>query len=278
MSGTSRPAARPAGGWAVVRPCALAPERVTPTPVPRPRKPARPATGRTSRPTRPPARRPARRGPFPLEAVLDRLEALAPTWDAPVVTFLAHTDADPWRVLASCILSLRTRDQTTAGASARLFARAADPRALLAVPEAELARLIHPVGFYRTKARTLRAIAALLLERHGGAVPRTREALLALPGVGPKTANLVLSQAFAVPAICVDTHVHRIPNRWGLVRTRTPEQTEAALARVVPERRWIALNPTLVAFGQTICQPVSPRCSACPVADACARVGVTRAR
>jgi endonuclease-3 len=191
---------------------------------------------------------------------------------------MAQSGDDPFLVLTSCILSLRTRDETTGPASARLFARARTPRALLDLPEGEVAKLIYPVGFYRTKARTLRAIAKALLERHGGRVPPDEAALLALPGVGRKTANLVLSQAFAKPAICVDTHVHRIPNRWGLVRTKTPEQSEQALREVVPERWWIDLNPTLVAFGQTICQPVSPLCSACPVAAACGRVGVTKSR
>jgi endonuclease-3 len=222
--------------------------------------------------------RPRKKPPFPVEEVLARLTALAPSWNAPVVTFMATSDDDPWRVLAACILSLRTRDQVTAVAAARLFERAPDPASTLAVPEKALAKLIYPVGFYATKARTLRAIAALVLERHAGRVPRTRDELLELPGVGRKTANLVLSQAFAIPAICVDTHVHRIPNRWGLIRTKTPEKTEEALAALVPERLWIDLNPTLVAFGQTLCQPVSPRCSACPAADECARVGVTTSR
>ncbi len=223
---------------------------------------------------------PRRKAPpaFPLERVLDTLIAQASGWAAPVVTFIAQTDDDPFQVLASCILSLRTRDETTNVASQRLFARARDPRALLAIPEGELAKLIYPVGFYKTKARTLRQLAAALLERHGGQVPADLDALLALPGVGRKTANLVLSQAFDIPAICVDTHVHRIPNRWGLVRTKTPEQTEQALRARVPERYWIELNPTLVAFGQTICHPTSPRCSECPVAAACKRVGVTRSR
>ncbi|MCO5165822.1 MAG: endonuclease III [Planctomycetes bacterium] len=230
-----------------------------------------------------PARRVRRASPrrprgFPVEQVLDRLIAEAEGWAAPVVTFIAQAEDDPFQVLVSCLLSLRTRDETTNAASQRLFARADTPAALLALPEAELARLIYPVGFYKTKARTLRAVAAALLERHAGAVPRDEAALLALPGVGRKTANLVLSQAFGVPAICVDTHVHRIPNRWGLVRTRTPEESEAALRRVVPERYWVPLNPTLVAFGQTLCHPTSPRCSQCPVAASCARVGVTRSR
>lgn len=210
--------------------------------------------------------------------MLDTLRAAAPSWNAPVVTFMAQSGDDAFLVLTSCILSLRTRDETTGPASGRLFARARTPQALLDLSEGELAKLIYPVGFYRTKARTLRAIAKALLEQHGGAVPSDPDALLALPGVGRKTANLVLSQAFAKPAICVDTHVHRIPNRWGLVTTKTPEQSEQALMAVVPEAWWIDLNPTLVAFGQTICQPVSPLCSTCPVASACARVGVTKSR
>ncbi|MBX3465579.1 MAG: endonuclease III [Planctomycetes bacterium] len=220
----------------------------------------------------------ARRPRFPVERALDLLEEEARGWAAPVVTFIAQAADDPFQVLASCLLSLRTRDETTNAASQRLFARAATPASLLALPEAEVARLIYPVGFYKTKARTLRAVAAALLERHGGAVPADEAALLALPGVGRKTANLVLGQAFDVPAICVDTHVHRIPNRWGLVKTRTPEESERALQRVVPERSWVRLNPALVAFGQTICHPTSPRCSQCPVAAWCARVGVTRSR
>jgi endonuclease III len=220
----------------------------------------------------------APRRAFPIDEVLDKLEAAAPAWNAPVVTFMSTTDDDPWRTLAACILSLRTRDETTGPASRRLFARAKTPRGLLRLAEGELAELIKPVGFYRTKARTLRSIARIIIDQHGGEVPSDLEALLALPGVGPKTANLVLSQAFAVPAICVDTHVHRIPNRWGLIRTKTPEESEAALRAVVPERRWIDLNPTLVAFGQTICQPLSPKCSECPVREPCARVGVTRSR
>lgn len=227
----------------------------------------------------PTKKKPARKPPaFPLERVLDTLLAQASSWAAPVVTFIAQTDDDPFQVLASCILSLRTRDETTNVASQRLFARARHPAALLEISEGELAKLIYPVGFYKTKARTLRQLAAALLERHDGQVPADMDALLALPGVGRKTANLVLSQAFAIPAICVDTHVHRIPNRWGLVRTKTPVQTEQALRERVPERYWIDLNPTLVAFGQTICHPTSPRCSQCPVASACARIGVTRSR
>jgi len=185
---------------------------------------------------------------------------------------------DPFRVLVACVISLRTKDAVTAEASARLFAVAGKPAEVAALPEARIAKLIFPAGFYRTKARQIRAIARQLLERHGGAVPAERDALLELPGVGRKTANLVLGLSFAKPAICVDTHVHRISNRLGLVRTTTPTETEAALERVLPRRYWIDINDLLVTFGQTVCHPTSPHCSTCPLAGRCPRFGVTRSR
>ncbi len=185
---------------------------------------------------------------------------------------------DPFRVLIACVISLRTKDAVTAEASARLFAVADTPAAVAALPEARIAKLIFPAGFYRTKARQIRSIARHLLDRHGGTVPAERDALLALPGVGRKTANLVLGLSFAEAAICVDTHVHRISNRLGLVRTKTPAETEAALERVLPKRYWIDINDLLVTFGQTVCHPTSPRCSTCPLAGRCPRVGVARSR
>jgi endonuclease-3 len=185
---------------------------------------------------------------------------------------------DPFRVLIACVISLRTKDAVTAEASARLFAVAATPSAIAALDEARIARLIYPAGFYRTKAKQIREIARRLVAHHGGTVPADRDALLALPGVGRKTANLVLGLGFAVPAICVDTHVHRISNRLGLVRTKTPEQTEHALEAVLAERFWIDINDLLVTFGQNVCHPTSPRCSACPLAERCPRIGVSRSR
>jgi endonuclease-3 len=146
------------------------------------------------------------------------------------------------------------------------------------VDEDELARAIYPVGFYRTKAKALREIARQLLERFAGRVPDDIDQLLTLPGVGRKTANLVVAQAYGKPAICVDTHVHRITNRWGYVRTETPAQTETALRAQLPARHWIEINDLLVAFGQTICHPTSPRCSICPIARFCPRIGVVRSR
>ena len=185
---------------------------------------------------------------------------------------------DPFRLLVACVISLRTKDAVTAAASARLFAVAATPRAVAALPESRIAKLIFPAGFYRTKARQIREIARRVAVEHDGRVPAGREALLGLPGVGRKTANLVLGLGFGVPAICVDTHVHRISNRLGLVRTRTPEQTEHALEAALPQRYWIDINDLLVTFGQQVCHPTSPRCSSCPLAARCPRIGVTRSR
>jgi endonuclease-3 len=181
-------------------------------------------------------------------------------------------------VLVACILSLRTQDTTTGPAAARLFAVADTPRALLRLTPRRIERLIFPVGFYRRKARVIRAICRDLLARFGGRVPDEIDDLLTLEGVGRKTANLVVTMGYDKPGICVDTHVHRISNRLGYVRTRTPEETEQALRARLPRRYWIGYNDLLVAFGQNVCTPLSPRCSACPVRALCRRVGVTVAR
>jgi endonuclease-3 len=215
---------------------------------------------------------------FDIHEVIVRLRAAAPGWHAPVVTLIATHSADPFRVLVSCLLSLRTKDETTGPAARRLFALADTPRAMLQLPARTLERAIYPVGFYRTKARTLLELSRTLIERHGGAVPDSLEGLLAIKGVGRKTANLVLTQGFGKPGICVDTHVHRISNRWRYVRTKDPHATEMALRRKLPPEYWIEYNDLLVAFGQTICQPLSPWCSRCPVAELCPRHGVVRHR
>jgi len=219
-----------------------------------------------------------RGGPFPIERVLQRVREAMRRLDPPSVTARAARRRDPFRVLISCVISLRTKDEVTAVASARLLGRAGTPRALLALKEAEIARLIFPAGFYRVKARQLRAICARLIDAFGGKVPDEIDALLTLPGVGRKTANLVVAEGFGKPAICVDVHVHRIVNRWGFLRTKTPQQTEMRLRRRLPQAWWIPVNPLLVAFGRAICRPVSPHCSRCPVAASCRRVGVARSR
>lgn len=191
---------------------------------------------------------------------------------------MADSTRDPFRVLIACLLSLRTQDTTTGPAAARLFARARTPRTMLRLPAARIARIIYPVGFYRTKARTIRAVCRTLLDRFGGRVPDDLDTLLTLPGVGRKTANLVVTMGYGKPGICVDTHVHRIVNRLGWVRTRTPEATELALRARLPRRYWIGLNDLVVSFGQNVCLPVSPYCSQCPVRRFCLRRGVTRSR
>lgn len=213
-----------------------------------------------------------------IHEAIRRLERAAESWDRPYVDVEADRHRDPFRVLVSCILSLRTKDETTEAASKRLFRRARSPRGMLRLDEAEISELIYPVGFYRTKARTLHEISRALLDEHDGRVPADLDALLELPGVGRKTANLVRTMGHGEPGICVDTHVHRIPNRWGYIRTKSPEETEAALRAKLPPEYWIRINGLLVAFGQNICRPVSPFCSTCPVEDLCSRVGVDRSR
>ncbi len=199
-------------------------------------------------------------------------------WNPTALAAIADTTRDPFRVLIACILSLRTQDATTAGASGRLFPLADTPAAMLRLPPPRIERAIYPVGFYRTKARVIHSICRDLLERFGGRVPDEIDVLLTLKGVGRKTANLVVTMGYGKPGICVDTHVHRISNRLGYVRTKTPEQTEMALRAKLPARYWIGYNDLLVAFGQNVCTPISPRCSVCPVRALCRRVGVTASR
>jgi endonuclease-3 len=190
----------------------------------------------------------------------------------------AARDRDPFKVLISCILSLRTQDKTTGAASERLFRLASTPEALSRLALKTIEKAIYPVGFYRVKAETIRDISRELINKHSSKVPDPIEGLLALKGVGRKTANLVLTRGFDKYGICVDTHVHRITNRWGLVTTRSPDETEYSLRETLPKRYWKDLNGILVAFGQGICQPVSPRCSRCRIASPCHKRGVPRHR
>jgi endonuclease-3 len=210
--------------------------------------------------------------------VIRRLRRTRPAWNPTALAEIADTTGDPFRVLIACILSLRTQDATTAAAAARLFAVADAPATMVRLPAPRIARLIYPVGFYRTKARQIVGICRALLDRFEGRVPDTIDDLLTLDGVGRKTANLVVTMGYDKLGICVDTHVHRISNRLGYVRTRAPEETEMALRATLPRRYWIGYNDLLVAFGQNVCAPISPRCSTCPVRPLCRRVGVTSAR
>ena len=195
-------------------------------------------------------------------------------WPVPAIGQYTET---PFTVLMSCLLSLRTQDKTTIAASDRLFAIARDPKAMLATPVPIIEKAIYPVSFFRNKARDIHAICEMLFERFGGKVPSDMESLLSLPGVGRKTANIVITLAFRKPGIAVDIHVHRISNRLGYVRTKTPDETEMALRKKLPRRHWIVWNDLLVAYGQNLCKPVSPFCSTCEIAVYCKRVGVRRA-
>ncbi len=213
-----------------------------------------------------------------IHAIVRTLKREVRRWDPTAVGQVAEDSQDPFRILISCLLSLRTKDEVTGQASARLFARAHTPAGILKLREKTIARLIFPVGFYRTKAKVIRGVCRTLIDRYGGQVPDDLDELLKLKGVGRKTANLVVSIGYGKPGICVDTHVHRISNRWGYVKTRNPEETEQALRRALPRRHWMVFNDLLVSFGQNVCKPISPLCSRCPLEQYCAKVGVTRRR
>ena len=183
-------------------------------------------------------------------------------------------DKDPYKILIATILSLRTKDEVTREASIRLFQRAQTPQEMIKLTEDEIAKLIYPVGFYRNKSKTILAISKILLEKYNGRVPDTIEELTQIKGIGRKTANLVVTLAYDKPGICVDTHVHRITNRWGYVKTKHPDETEQELRKKLPLKHWKEINNLLVLFGKNICKPVGPRCDICPINDICPKIGV----
>jgi len=213
-----------------------------------------------------------------LPTVFKTLRAAYKRFKTPYVTEVAARRKDPFKVLVSCIISLRTKDETTRQASERLFQLAATPKGLAKLSIKDIEQAIYPAGFYRRKAETIKGLADKIDSVYGGMVPDTIEELLKLKGVGRKTANLVVTMGFNKPGICVDTHVHRITNRWGLVETAAPDETEAALRRILPTRYWLEINDLLVAYGQNLCKPASPICSICRIAPYCRRVGVERSR
>ncbi len=198
---------------------------------------------------------------------------------APAATQIVEEHGrDPFLILISCLLSLRTKDTVSLPASQRLFKVAKTPQEILKIPRLELEKIIYPVGFYRIRAIQLHEVSHELIERFDSTVPNNEEDLLSLKGVGPKTAALVLGEAFGIPAICVDTHVHRISNRLGLVKTKKPQETEQELKKVLPKEHWIEYNKLLVIWGQNVCVPISPFISKCAIADLCPRVGVKKSR
>ena len=210
-----------------------------------------------------------------IHAAVRILRREAPKWQTPVVTLIAEASDSPFKVLISCILSLRTQDSTTAQASRRLFALADSPETMGRLSAKKIEQAIFPVGFYRTKAKTILEICGNLNEKYRGRVPDEIDELIKFKGVGRKTANLVVTLGYNKPGICVDTHVHRISNRWGYTKTATPEKTESALRRKLPKQYWIEYNDLLVSFGQQLCRPISPLCSQCPMAKYCSQIGVT---
>ncbi len=205
------------------------------------------------------------------------IQKQARKFKVPSVTQISLLNS-PYKVLVSCILSLRTKDKTTIEASRRLFRVADNPRAMVKLSSARIEQVIFPVGFYRNKAKVILGLSRKINNNFKGKTPGKIEDLLRFKGVGRKTANLVLGLGFGIPAICVDTHVHRISNRLGWVKTEKPEETEMALRAIFPEKLWIGLNTTLVAFGQNLCLPVSPLCSICNAALICKRLGVEKSR
>jgi endonuclease III len=213
-----------------------------------------------------------------IHAIIRILRREVRQWQEPVVGVVARESRDPFKILIACLLSLRTRDSTTAEASQRLFALAPDPARMRRLTRKRIEKAIYPVGFYRVKAGQIQEICRRLLDDHGGRVPDSIEELVTFPGVGRKTANLVVTVGYGRPGICVDIHVHRISNRWGYVKTDKPDETEQALRRKLPAQYWISYNDLLVPFGQNVCQPVSPFCSRCKLTTYCERVGVTRSR
>ena len=195
----------------------------------------------------------------------------------PIVTIVSMTKS-PFMVLISCLLSLRTKDKVTGEASNRLFKLADNPEKMLDLSTESIEKAIYPVGFYKTKSKRIKEICKTLLDDYGGVVPDEIDELLKLKGVGRKTANLTVTLGYGKLGICVDTHVHRISNRLGLVTTKTPEQTEFSLRKILPQKHWLIYNDLLVTYGQNLCVPISPWCSKCKIFEYCKRVGVEKFR
>ncbi|KYC50268.1 MAG: G/T mismatches repair enzyme [Candidatus Methanofastidiosum methylothiophilum] len=198
-------------------------------------------------------------------------------FSVPIVSEVA-ADRDPYKVLISCVLSLRTKDEVTKRASLNLFEKADTPQKMILLDQSDLEKLIYPVGFYKTKAKRIIEMSKKILDDYDGKVPDSIDELLKLKGVGRKTANIVVTLGYQKPGVCVDTHVHRISNRWGYVQTKTPIQTEFALREKLPEKHWIEYNDILVTYGQNVCAPISPKCSICPIDTYCPKVGVEKHR
>lgn len=212
--------------------------------------------------------------PINIHAVYRVIKKEFEKYKMPVVDLVQVQTKDPFKVLIATLLSARTKDATTTQAAGRLFAVAGSMEELSKISLKKLEKLIYPAGFYRNKARHLKKIPAELNKLYNGIIPQTVEELVKLPGVGRKTANLVVSVGFNRPAICVDTHVHRICNRLGYIKTKTPYHTEMKLREILPKKYWITFNSYLVSFGQHLCSPINPDCNECPIYNYCRRINV----
>lgn len=215
---------------------------------------------------------------FNIDEVVKRIGVQCRNLPNPSVTMVGRRWKSPFLVLISCIMSLRTKDETTLPASERLFKMADTPQTILKLTQQQIQKAIYPVGFYKTKAGTIKGICRDIIDRFNGKVPDEIDALLTMKGVGRKTANLVVIEGFHKPGICVDTHVHRISNRLGYVKTQTPDETEWALRKKLPKKHWLRYNELLVVWGQNVCRPVSPFCSTCVLNEMCPKVGVGKYR
>ncbi|OGF50276.1 MAG: endonuclease III [Candidatus Firestonebacteria bacterium GWA2_43_8] len=213
-----------------------------------------------------------------IDVVVKILKNEIKKYKEPIVGVVAKATRDPFKVLISTMISLRTKDDVTTEASRKLFLLAGSPAEMLKLTDKDIEKAIYPAGFYRVKAKAIKSTSKTLLENFNGKVPDTLDELLTLSGVGRKTANLVLTLGFNKYGICVDTHVHRITNRWGYVKTKDPEETEFALRSKLPRKHWKIINDLLVTYGQNLCHPVSPRCSICKLAVYCGRIGVISKR
>jgi len=214
-----------------------------------------------------------------IHQVIPILRKSVKAWEMPIVDAMGkHEDRSPYHILITTILSLRTKDTLTSQIAPKLFAMADNPYEMVKLSPEQVAEIIYPVGFYRNKAKSILAVSQQLIDNYHGQVPDDLDDLLKLPGVGRKTANLVVTAGFNKPGICVDTHVHRISNRWGYIQTKTPEETEFALREKLPPEYWIEYNGLLVSMGQNLCVPISPWCSKCPISQFCDRIGVARSR
>ncbi|HPV14860.1 MAG TPA: endonuclease III [Candidatus Cloacimonadota bacterium] len=211
---------------------------------------------------------------FDIDAVMEQLDIHYHTVKTPIVDLIQVKTKDPFKVMVATILSARTKDETTSKVSEELFKVVKNHHDLRKISYDDLNQLIWQVGFHNTKAKHLKELPDVLDKEFGGKVPSEIDDLLKLPGVGRKTANLVRVVAFQLPAICVDVHVHRISNRWGYIKTKTPLESEMALRKKLPEKHWLNYNSHLVAFGQNLCTPRKPKCSECPIYQYCKRVGV----